>query len=62
MKKVIMKKIGLITKGKKMDIKLDAREKDNVISVLEWITNFNREYLKSLTDEAFYKLYKEIFG
>jgi hypothetical protein len=44
-----------------MAIKL-AWEKDNMISVLEWRTNFSREYLKSLSDEALNKLYKERVG
>jgi hypothetical protein len=42
--------------------KLDAWEKDNMISILEWRTNFSREYLKSLTDIELDRLYKERVG
>lgn len=45
-----------------MDIKLDAWERDNMISVLEWRTNFSREYLRKLNDEQLDKLYKERVG
>ncbi len=45
-----------------MLIKLDAFERNNMISVLEWRTNFSFEYLKSLTDEQLDKLYKERVG
>ncbi|WP_157684542.1 MULTISPECIES: BH0509 family protein [Cytobacillus] len=43
-------------------MKLDAWERDNMISVLEWRTNFSREYLQKLTDEQLDKLYKERVG
>lgn len=43
-------------------MKLDAFERNNMISVLEWRTNFSYEYLKSLTDEQLDKLYKERVG
>ncbi|MFE8704120.1 BH0509 family protein [Cytobacillus sp. FJAT-54145] len=45
-----------------MGIKLDGFERNNMISVLEWKTNFSYEYLKSLSDEALEKLYKERVG
>lgn len=42
--------------------KLDKWERENMISVLEWRTNFSYQYLKSLTDEQLEKLYKERVG
>lgn len=43
-------------------MKLDAWERENMISVLEWRTKFSREYLVKLTDEQIDKLYKERVG
>jgi hypothetical protein len=43
-------------------MKLDAWERNNMISVLEWKTQFSYEYLKSLTDEKLNELYKERVG
>lgn len=40
-------------------VKLDAWERANIISILEWRTKFSYEYLKSLTDEQLDKLYME---
>ena len=43
-------------------VKLDSWERQNMISVLEWRTNFSYEYLNSLTDEQLDKLYRERVG
>lgn len=43
-------------------MKLDAWERANMISVLEWRTAYSYVYLKSLTDEQLDKLYKERVG
>ncbi|WNS74251.1 BH0509 family protein [Bacillus sp. DTU_2020_1000418_1_SI_GHA_SEK_038] len=43
-------------------MKLDAWERENMISVLEWRTAYSREYLIKLTDEQLEKLYKERVG
>jgi uncharacterized protein YktA (UPF0223 family) len=43
-------------------MKIDPWERENMISVLEWRTNFSREYLKRLTDEQLDKLYRERVG
>ncbi|WP_412729260.1 BH0509 family protein [Cytobacillus praedii] len=43
-------------------VKLDAWERDNMISVLEWRTAYSREYLRKLNDEQLDRLYKERVG
>ncbi|KAB2337633.1 BH0509 family protein [Cytobacillus depressus] len=43
-------------------MKLDAWEREKMISVLEWRTGFLREYLITLSDEKLEELYKERVG
>jgi hypothetical protein len=43
-------------------MKLDAWERENMISVIEWRTGYSREYLRKLTDEQLNSLYKEKVG
>jgi hypothetical protein len=40
-------------------VKLDAWERENMVSVLEWRTRFSYEYLKSLPDKELNELYEK---
>lgn len=43
-------------------VKLDEWERQNMITVLGWRTQFSEKYLKSLTDAELDKLYRERVG
>jgi hypothetical protein len=54
--------LGSDRRGDYMADKIEPQERENMIHVLEWKTNYTYDALNKLTDEQLNKLYNERVG